>query len=240
MKKLSLLILLVILLISCSSQKTADDVINDYIKTIGGKEALDSIQTIYLKRELVYEEANETRVNTSYQKRPNMRRFGALDASRFIATDGKTVWQVQVDSTSKKSNWTEMPEDRAKALLRNSDFFRFLGPFIDYQKYNMTVEYIGNETNADLQLDRIKLTWSDGTSWEYFFNTETKLIHQFKPAESTTVLVHDYRMVGDVLVPFETIGTGTTPQGKFRHINQTTEIKFNIPLADSLFMPVKE
>jgi outer membrane lipoprotein-sorting protein len=123
MKRLSLFILIIISLISCSSQKTADDVINDYIKAIGGRDALDSIQTIYVQRELVHEETNRTSINTSYQKRPNMRRFGALDASNFIATDGSTVWQVKVDSTSKKPNWTEMPVDRAKSLIRNSDFF---------------------------------------------------------------------------------------------------------------------
>ena len=61
----------------------------------------------------------------------------------------------------------------------------------------------------------------------------------FKPAESTTVLVKEYQKVGDVLVPFETIGSGLTPQGMFRHINKTTEIKFNIPIADSLYMSVK-
>ena len=146
MKRISLLILIIISLISHSNQKTADDVINEYIKAIGGQEALDSIQTIYVKRELVHEETNRTSINTSYQKRPNMRRFVALDASNFIATDGKTVWQVKVDPTSKKSNWTEMPVARAKSLIRNSDFFRFLGPFIDYQKYNMTVEFLGTKS----------------------------------------------------------------------------------------------
>lgn len=230
-----LCLFIIILCASCSSQKSADEVINDYIEAIGGKIALDKISTISIVRELNHTESNRVSMNYSYQKRPNMRRFGPLDAKSFLTTDGNKAWRVGIDSVTNQSKWTEVSPDRVESIIRNGVFYKFLGVFIDYNKNGFTVELMNPVASDEKELHHLKLKFPDGVEWSYYFDKGAGLVKKFIPNKSITVEWLEYKRVGDVLIAHKTIGRGSGPQGDFRHINKIVSIELNNPLADSLF-----
>ncbi len=232
-----LLLTTAVVLLAGESKPTAGQVIERYIEAIGGKKNLEALQTIYIKRELIHTEAGTTKANYSYQKRPNMRRFGAGDAKTFLATDGKKAWRVMPDPASGKSKWNELPARFAASMVQDADFYRFIGPFIDYRKKGMTVEFIGTETMDDLRLHRLKITPAIGKPRDYYFNAAGGLLVRYKPNEATNVTIEDYRKVGGILLAHRTTGIGTSPRGPFKHINKVVEVRLNIALEDTLFMP---
>jgi hypothetical protein len=219
---------------------TADKVINSYIEAIGGKSALESIQTIYIKRELIHKEQGTSSMNYSYQKRSNMRRFGALDAKSFLTTDGQKAWRVKIDPATGKAIWSEMSAERAVFLIQDGDFYRFFGSFIDYQKKGMTVEYIDTNKEDDFTMHHLKVKWNNGKTWDYYFDATTFLLRKIKPNETTTITIAEYKKIENVLIAHQTVGKGIGPKGPYHHINKIVDIQLNIPLEDSLFKKPKK
>lgn len=99
----------------------------------------------------------------------------------------------------------------------------------------MIVEYVDTKKEDDLILHHLKVKWDNGKTWDYYFDATTFLLHKFKPNETTTITIHNYRKIGNVLIAYRTVGKGTSPRGDFHHINKIVDIQLNIPPEDSLF-----
>ncbi len=212
-------------------------IINKYIDAIGGKDNLDNINTVYIKRKLIHEENNTSRLNYSYQKKPNYRIFGNLTAHRFTTTDGTDSWKAEFDSTDNVYKWSKLTEKYSNALIINGNFYWFLGVFVMGPNDKMSLEYIGTRLINAIKTNVIKVKWFDGSSWEYYLDTKTNLIYQLKPTETSTIRFLDYKKEQNILIAHKTIGKGEGPNGPYEHINIILEIEFNIPLKEGIFTP---
>lgn len=238
--KLLLVFSFALLMSSCSGQTTADKVIEKYIRAIGGRKAIESIETISITKELTRKESGTKSTSYSYHKRPNKRHFGSFDSNSFMATDGNKAWIASMNISAGRVEWNELPDDRALTYIRNADFYRFIGPFIDYDKKNMTVEYIGLEEVDRQKLEHLRLSWPDELVWDLYFMKKGGLLYMYKTDETTFVKVEDYRKVNKILVAHRTITIGKNDNTSFNHVNQITDIQINIALDDNMFMPPRK
>ena len=212
-------------------------IINKYIDAIGGKDNLDNINTVYIKRKLIYEENNTSRLNYSYQKKPNYRIFGNLTAPRFTTTDGTYSWKAEFDSTDNVYKWSKLSEKYSNALIINGSFYWFLGVFVMEPNDKMNLEYAGKKVINGIKTNIIKVKWFDGSNWEYYLDAKTNLIYQLKPNETTTVKFLNYKEEENILFAHKTIDEGEGQNGPYKHRNIILEIEFNIPLKEELFTP---
>jgi len=222
---------------SCSSQSPADKVIQKYIKAIGGRKAIESIETVSISKELERKELGDKSTNYSYHKRPNKRHFGSLDSNSFMATDGHKAWIASMNMSIGAVEWKELPDERAGTYIRNADFYRFIGPFIDYEKKNMKVEYVGKDEMDGKTLEHIELYWPEGNVWDLYFLKKGGLLYLYKTDETTFVKVEDYKKVNKILVAHRTTTIGQNENSSYNHVSQITDIQINIDLNDNLFLP---
>lgn len=182
MKKLSLLFktLIVLLGIGSAQAQTADEVINKYIETIGGKQKLEAITST--KMELVANyQGMEIPVEVSSSK----------DGKMLVKVNlmGKQMTQVAFDGTSGWS--TNMMTMKAEKMnsedtenLKTSSVRDFPDPFLNYAKKGYKAEYVGKETKEGTECHKIKLTklpqLINGEKVEdvtfYYFDTENNVI----------------------------------------------------------------
>ena len=64
------------IMVSASNQ-VADDIVNRYVEAIGGRDTLDSIETLRIVRDYEHIEQGRVERGTYYFKRPNLYRYEA-------------------------------------------------------------------------------------------------------------------------------------------------------------------
>ncbi|TBR20021.1 MAG: hypothetical protein EPO57_01505 [Chitinophagaceae bacterium] len=158
--------------------QTADDIINSYIKSMGGLEKLNSIQTLHTIG--IATAPNGTEVKTEVWKEHNklFRRetnFGMGSMIMLVTDEG--AW-----STSPRSggSFEAMPEERRKTQLSEMDC---QGPLVNYAAKGIKAEYLGKETIDGKECFKIKLTMQDGREQNYFLDASTYYINRvsYKP-----------------------------------------------------------
>ena len=212
------------------SAQTAKEVIDRYVKVIGGREALDNIQTIREERVSSHLEEGRIIERTVYRKRPHLYRSDTKSGSSTIV-NGDHAWRSEYDSMG-VFRWSEVDPPRG------TDFEARLGWFINYEEKGYEVVFVGLEVQNNVSMHHLRMTWPDGGARELFFDVATGLFAMFKPVEWAVVRVHDYRRVGGVLFPHFTEASGTSPTGKkIHHLNTVVSLEVNMPLSDLLFNP---
>jgi len=210
--------------------QNAKEVVDRYVEVIGGREALDAIQTIRTERVATHLEEDRIIERTIYRKRPHLYRAETKLGSSTIV-NGDHAWRGELDSLS-TIRWREVNPPRG------TDFEARLGWFIDYEEKSYEVVFVGTKVIDNVLMHHLQMTWPDGVTRELYFDVATGLFAMFKPVEWATVRVHDYRRVGGVLFPHFTEGRGTSPSGKeVHHLNTVVSLEVNLPLSDSLFVP---
>ncbi len=211
--------------------QTAKEVIDRYVEVIGGREALDAIQTIRTERVLTHIEEGRIIERTTYRKRPHLYRAETKHGSSSVV-NGDRAWRSDMDSAG-AIHWSEVDPPRG------TDFEARLGWFIDYEEKGYEVVFVGTEVIDGVQMHHLRMTWPDGVTRELFFEVATGLFAMFKPTTWGMVRIHDFRRVGGVLFPHLTEARGTSPTGlKVHHLNTIVSLEVNLPLSDSLFVPV--
>lgn len=190
--------------ISVSAQ-TVDEIVNNYIKTVGGMEKIQAVKSMRKVGkfnggggfEAVYIEEN---------KRPNAVRqeFSLQGMTAVNAYDGKTGWKINPFSGKKDAE--ALSEEEMKQIIEDSDFD---GALIDYQKKGNKVEFIGKDEVEGSDVYKLKLTRANGITRYYYMDTdyfvpikiETKLMVRGAEQEFETIL-GDYKEVAGVYFPF--------------------------------------
>ena len=227
---------LIIALIPCAaSAQTADEIIGRYIEAIGGRDAIDGIETLVYTRELNHLEENSISSTVHYHKRPFFYRAGDPDAPRCIinrADDGRFWMGVKGDDGTRQ--WREI-----ESTIHHAYILTRLGEFLDYDKRGAKAEFAGTVEIDSRAHYRVDIVWPDDTRWQYYFDSQTNLWSYFKPDETTTVSIHSYKEVGGVLFPHRTEGKGIRLDNgqEYHHINTITHLEINVPIDDSLFLP---
>ncbi len=205
MRKVLLGVIVSLLLGVSVSAQTADEIINNYIKTVGGADKMQAVKSLRKVGkfnggggfEAVYIEEN---------KRPNSVRqeFSLQGMTAVNAYDGKTGWKINPFSGKKDAE--TLGEEEMKQIIEDSDFD---GALIDYRKKGNKVEFVGKDEFEGSDVYKLKLTLASGDTRYYYMDTdyfvpikiETKRTVRGAEQEFETIL-GDYKEVAGVYFPF--------------------------------------
>lgn len=222
--------------------QTAEEIIDSYLETIGGKEALAAVSSLEMSGN-AKAQGMDIPV-TMYQKAPGLQRMD-------ISFQGKTITQMAFDG---EEGWSTnfMTMEAEKWDAEQSELMKgemdFMNAFLGYTDKGYTVSLEGEETVEGTDCYKVKLTKKpvtvDGKEEEnfsyYFFDKETNvpiMTREFaksgpmkgQPAE---VFYSDYQEVEGIYFPFS-ISQKMNGQAMFAMAIE--KIVLNVPLEVSFF-----
>jgi hypothetical protein len=218
------------------SAQTADDIIARYIKTVGGMERIQVVQTLRRTGRFTGGGGFEA-VVVEESKRPNsVRQEFSLQAMTGVnAYDGHTGWKIE--PWQGKKDPEALSEEEMRDIVEESDFD---GPLINYQQKGNRVELVGQEQVEGTDAFKLKVTLASGDVRYFYMDTdyyvpiriETKRMIRGAEQEFETSL-GDYKEVAGWYLPhsFETGLRGSQDKNKITF----DRIEANVPIDDRRF-----
>ena len=237
MREIFLGIIGIILLVLPVTAQTADQIVNNYIKTIGGMEKIQAIKSIRQTAKFSGGGGFEAVLITE-NKRPNKSReeFSLQGMTGISAYDGKNGWKIEPWQGKKDAE--SLSEEELKAVMDGADFDDSL---INYQTRGNKVEFLGRDEFDGTDVYKLKVTLPSGTIKHYYMDTdyyvpikiETKRMIRGAEMESESI-IGDYKEVGGVYFA-HSIESGA--KGSSNKATVTIEkIEINAPIDDSRFV----
>lgn len=234
-----------ILLITFNSNilaQSADEVINNYIKAMGGLEKLQSVKSMRMEGKFAMGPM-EVAFKQTY-KRPLMviMEVTIQDKLMIQAYDGTQGWML--NPFTGKTEPEAMPKDAEKAMKRNADFE---GLLINYKEKGNQAELIGKEKVDSTEAYNIKLTNKEGEISNYYISAESYLllkevsVMKTEGKEATIeTIVSDYKPVDGMMIPYSIeLKVSENPMGSQKITIEKVEL--NVAVEDSFFkMPEKK
>jgi hypothetical protein len=157
--------------LSVLNGQTVDEVIDKYIKVMGGKEKLNSIKSLYMEGVAVMGNGNEIitklyRVQDKLYRREITAPFGNIV---MIVTE-KQGWS---SNPRNGGSFEPMPEEAVKNQQMELDC---AGPLVDYASKGHKAELIGKEEVEGTEAIKVKITLKSGQYMHYFFDPKTGYI----------------------------------------------------------------
>ena len=150
------------------SAQTADEIIAKYLQTMGGKEQIAKVNSVYTEGNMdVMGNAGPLKITVLNGKgyKMDVEIMGSLITSCFNEKEGWSVNPMMGNSTA-----TTMPEAQYKA---GRDQIFIGAPFIFYQEKGYKAELQGAETIGDINTWKVKLTSPENNAVTYFFDQTT-------------------------------------------------------------------
>lgn len=241
MKKLLLAILCSVFAFSAWSQN-ADEIVNTYLKNIGGVEKWKSLKTARLAGTVPTPQGDFA--FEMLRKAPN-KLLLSIDVmgQKLIpqAYDGEIAWTINPFMGS--STPQKLPEDQYTTIKSEADFEDV---FIDYAKKGSTISYEGTEDVDGINCFIVKLIKNKGNAEEeleytYYFDSETYLPVLVKQTpkggqmagQEMSVYYSDYQDAGDGLImPFK---IDTRIGGQSLQAITFSTIELNGEISDDVF-----
>jgi hypothetical protein len=221
--------------------QTADEIIANYVKTIGGMERLEAIHTLKKSGKYTSGSGLEAKV-VEESKRPDLIRqeFILQGMTGITAYDGKTGWKIE--PWQGKKDVEPLGEEEMKQILEDADFD---GPLVRWKEKGNKVEFVGMEPVEGTDAYKLKVTLKAGDVQYFFMDTDhfvpikvekTRMVRG-APRESETT-IGDYKEVSGVYFPhsFESGPKGSASRAKVVY----EHMEANVPLDDSLFRPLAQ
>lgn len=147
---------------------TADEIIANYIKTVGGIEKINAVKSIRRTGKFTGGGGFEA-VVVEEAKRPNMVRqeFSLQGMTAVTAYDGSTGWKIE--PWQGKKDVESLSEDEMKGIVFDSDFD---GPLVNYKQKGHTVEYVGLDPVDGTDTHKLKVTMKSGDVVHYYMDTD--------------------------------------------------------------------
>lgn len=230
---------LVLLIIAFSFQgfsQTADEVVGNYVKAIGGLDKISSLKTIRMTAK-VSGGGMEMPIIMTF-KRPNMM-MNEITLQGMVMKqgyDGKQGWYI--NPFGGKKDPEVLPDDQGKMFQKQSDFE---GGLVNYKEKGSKVELIGKEDLEGSEVYNLKLTDKDGNITTYYLDASSYMVlkekNKFKLQDKeveSEMIYSNYQPVEGVLVPFAyDVKVPNNPMGDQKMIIE--KIEANIPVEDSFF-----
>ena len=241
MRKLVLAGALVMVSAVTAMSQTADEIVNKYIKTVGGMEKIEAVKSIRRTGKVIAGGGFEIPI-VEENKRPNLVRQDVTiqGLTGVSAYDGKVGWKIQPWQGKKDAE--TMGEGELKAIVEDADFD---GPLVNYKAKGNKVEYVGMDEVEGTDTYKLKVTLANGETRYFYMDTdyfvpikiETKRIVRGNEVEFEAVL-GDYKEVAGWYMPYS-VEVG--PKGsQFKQKIAYDKIEANIPVDDGRFaMPKK-
>ena len=218
------------------SAQTADDIIAKYLKTAGGMDKIQAVQT--LRRAGTFNGGGGFEAAVLQEnKRPNKVReeFSLQGMTGVNAYDGKTGWKIEPWQGKKDAE--ALSEDEMKQIVEDADFDE---PLVHYQQKGNKVEFVGMEQVEGTDAYKLKVTLTSGDVRYYYMDTdyyvpikiEMKRMIRGAEQEFETSL-GDYKEVAGWYLPYsvETRRKGSEDVQKITF----EKIEANVPIDDGRF-----
>ena len=236
MRKLLLAAACVAALAAHASAQTADEIVDKFIKTVGGMEKIQAVKSLRRVGKLSGGGGFEAQY-VEENKRPNLVRqeFIIQGMTGVYAYDGKSGWKIEPWNGKKDAE--AVGEEDLKTLIEDSDID---GPLVNYRAKGVKVEYVGMDEVEGTDAHKLKVTLANGDVRFYFMDTdyfvpikiETKRMIRGAEREYETIL-GDYKEVGGWYLPFSMeSGVKGSP---FRQKINYEKIEANVALDDARF-----
>lgn len=208
---------------------TVDQVLQRYVTALGGKAELEKIHTMVFRGSMELPDFKASGTTAEYFKGPD--HFAAITEitghgnSKFVF-DGHEGWQIDPRNKVTFLSGDDLADMQRRANIHWELKLREFYPDIQVKSR----EAVNGE-------DAWKLEASLGKStYDFFFSVKTGLLIRFDtdqhvPNGTSSVSISDYRRVGKVLFAFGAAQTA----GPVKWNRTLSEVKFNVPIDDSLF-----
>ena len=216
---------------------SVDEVLSHYTQALGGQAALDGIKSRVIRTEPLEKRGGDPKtVSMIYQKAPTKVLVANESASysSWVGFNGQRAWAQD----SLKSYWGILNNPQRNSIMRESELYAGSRIVTQYSKVKVSrKEKIGDKNTVV-----IEGTSPEGTSEEFFFDTETGLLVRRHITEQTVfggfqvqADFEDYREVGGVKLPF--VVRWSSPGGAWgtRLSTNIVEVKINEPIDDEKF-----
>ncbi len=151
--------ILSLVFVQFAQAQTADDVVNGYIKALGGKEKLTTLNSVRMTGSMSIQGTDISITVTRLHMKGMRMDISVMGTDNYqIITPGKGVSFMPVQGMGSPN---DMPEEQVKAAQSQLDVQSVL---LDYQAKGTTVELLGKEGN-DFKL---KVTFKTGISTTYY------------------------------------------------------------------------
>lgn len=215
---------------------TVDEIISRYLKTIGGMEKIQAVNSLRRTGKFIGGGGFEA-VVVQENKRENFVReeFSLQGMTGVNAYDGKTGWKIEPWNGKKDAE--ALGEEEMRSILEDADFD---GPLINYKQKGVKVEFAGMDRFEGTDTVKLKVTRPNGDVYIYYLDTDyyvpikidTKRLVRGAEQEYESVW-GDYKEVNGWFMPFsfETNAKGSPNKQKVIF----SKIEANVTLDDSRF-----
>lgn len=223
----------------CFAQ-TADEIVNNYVRFIGGEKKWKKVQGIISKGE--YDYGGVAFPFTTYAKAPNLYKFVVPFNGKYYAQgyDGTSGWKIDAFKNETKPT---VLEGKAALAIANEADVELEPAFIRYKGKRHHIKLEGVDTLDHKPYYKLALLKKDGQTETYYFDVTTYALYLkisiAKNPELQNALLHtyfeDYRIVDDIRMSFKQ----TTKTGDQTVLIVTVkEIKLNAALKEDDFKPM--
>jgi hypothetical protein len=236
MRKLLLALAGALLLAASAPAQTADEIVEKFIKTVGGMEKIQAVKSLRRTGKFNGGGGFEAAL-VEENRRPNMVRqeFNIQGMTGVTAYDGRTGWKIEPWGGKKDAE--PLGEEEMKGIVEDSDLD---GPLVNYKQKGVKVEYVGTDEVEGTDAYKLKVTLANGDVRFYYMDTEyfvpikidTKRMVRGAEREYETIL-GDYKEVAGWYLPFSVeSGVKGSP---FRQKINYEKIEANVVLDDARF-----
>lgn len=211
------------------------EVIDKYLKAIGGKEKISQIKSLYTESTMAVM-SMEGKTRTTIVNGKGMKQ------------ETEMMSQIQTTCISENGGWATNPfQGSTTPIDIPAEQYNLLksqitigAPFINYQSNNMKVESAGNEAVGSVNAVKIKMIKPDNTFLAYYFDPSTfylikstaKLSMQGQEIEMSMNFLN-YRDAGNgYMVPFT---TETEMGNGMKVVSTTQKVEVDKPVDPAIF-----
>lgn len=214
------------------AEMTGEQILDDYLKATGGKEAYKHIRTIVAKSTIAIPTTGIEIKTTLYQKRPNL--FYSLTESAVTGKmengfDGNVVWQL----SALQGPQIKEGEDRLFQINLNRMDFAY-----NWRNILKEARLAGEETIGEEPCYKVILVFKEGTEMTTYYSKKTKLavrttftMNNPMGAINMVMNIAEHKKYGDLLMPSKTT---MKMQGMEFNVS-VDEVKFNEEIPDERF-----
>jgi outer membrane lipoprotein-sorting protein len=226
-----------LLIVASSLQaQSADEIIAKYLKTVGGIDKIQAVNTLIRTGKFTGGGGFEAEVRQE-NKRPNLVReeFSIQGMTGITAYDGKTGWKIE--PWGGRRDPEALGEEEMKGILEDTDFD---GPLVNYKQKGYTVKYLGTDPVDGTDAYKLEVALTRDDTWTFYMDMDYCVPIKIEikrmvrgEAREYELALGDYKEVNGWFMPFfvEAKGKGD-PSG-----SKTTyeKIEANVPVDDSRF-----
>jgi hypothetical protein len=233
-KTISLAAITMLLAVSASAQ-TADDIIGNHLKAIGGKDLLTKIKSVYTENTMDVMGMQITTRSTILNGKGMRQDMDVQGSAMVTCINDKEGWTINPMMGSGSAE--TMPESQYNS---GKNQIVIGAPFVNYAEKGYKAELMGTEAVGSVKAFKIKMTAPDNMEATYFFDPGTHyLLKSVQQQDMQGQLVEniisfsDYRQTDGYYIPFKT--SMDIAGGQFTMDMTVTKVELNKPVDEKIF-----